>query len=124
MSMTTFTAPPNAPATTNSTASTVVITDDGMGAMTIVRTPVDGGPPCTLHSHLGADRKSSTLDAGQTCTTETGDIVSYTMGGSTLTATDAYTSSSSWTISGQTKTGAPLMGTGTGSATCGQMLQR
>lgn len=117
-STTMFSQPPNTPPSTVSTASTVVITDDGMGNLTSVRTPDDAGSPCTLHSKLSSDGKSTTVDAGQTCPTANGGTITYTSGGSTLTSPTTYTSMSTWTFSGTTMKGAPLVGTGSGTSTC------
>lgn len=115
---TSFSQPPNTPPSTSNTAATVVITDDGMGNLTSVRTPEEAGVPCTLHSKLSSDGKSTTLDMGLTCTGPSGGTFTYTSGGSTLTNATSYTSTSTWTFSGTTMKGMPLVGTGSGMSTC------
>lgn len=117
-SMTTFSQPPGTPSTTANTAATVVITDDGMGNLTSVRTPEEAGAPCTLHSKLSSDGKATAIDMGQTCTAPNGGTLTYTSGGSTLTSATTYSSTSTWTYSGTTAKGAPLVGTGSGMSTC------
>jgi len=120
-STTNFSQPPNTPPSTASNASTVVITDDGMGNLTSVRTPDDAGVPCTLHSKLNSDGKSTTLQMGQTCTTVGGGTITYTSGGSQLTNPSTYTATSTWSFSGMTMNGMPLIGTGSGMSTCTKM---
>lgn len=120
-STTTFTQPANTPPSTADNSATAVITDDGMGNITQVRTVVDAGTMCTLHSKLGSDGKSTTLDMGQTCMTANGGTLSYTSGGATLTAPNTFTSSSTWNFSGTTMGGAQLVGTGSGMSTCTKM---
>jgi hypothetical protein len=120
-STTNFSQPPNTPPSTVSNASTVVITDDGMGNLTSDRTPDDAGVPCTLHSKLNSDGKSTTLATGQSCTTTGGGTITYTSGGTQLTNPGSYTSTSTWTFSGMTTKGMPLVGTGSGMATCTKM---
>jgi hypothetical protein len=67
---------------------------------------------------LNADGKSTTLTPGQTCTTAGGATLTYTSGGSTLNADGTRTTQSSWSFSGTTKTGAALIGTGSGKGSC------
>jgi hypothetical protein len=117
-STTTYSQPANTPPSTDSTANTVVITDDGAGNLTAIRTPDEAGVPCTLHSKLNSDGKSTTLDMGQTCTGPSGGTFTYTSGGSTLTNPSTYTSMSTWSFSGMTTKGMPLIGTGSGMSTC------
>ena len=117
-STTTFSEPPNTPPSTMDTAATVVITDDGMGNLTSVRTPEEAGVPCTLHSKLSSDGKTTTLDMGQTCSATNGGTLTYTSGGSTLTNATTYSTMSTWTFSGTTAKGMPLVGTGSGMSTC------
>ena len=118
MSTTTFTQPANTPAANDSSTATVTITDDGKGNLTADREPIDAGPPCTLKSTLNADGRSTTLIAGQTCMTANGGTLTYTSGSSTLNADGTRATQSAWTLSGTTKTGAPLVGKGTGSGSC------
>jgi hypothetical protein len=120
-STTTFTEPPNTPDSTTTTQSTTTITDDGNGNLTNVRDPVDAGPECTLHATLSADGNSTSLNAGQTCTNANGATIAYTSGGSTINSDGTYTSDSSFTVNGTTEKGAPLVGTGSASATCTKM---
>jgi hypothetical protein len=117
-STTTFSQPPNTPPSTVNTASTTVITDDGMGNLTTDRTPIDAGPPCVLHSKLSSDGKSTTIETGQSCTVANGGTITYTSGGSTLTNPSTYASTATWTFSGMTMKGMPLVGTGSGMSTC------
>jgi len=117
-STTAFTQPANVPLAMDSSTSVVTITDDGKGNLSALREPIDAGPPCTLKSTLNADDKSTTLIAGQACTTAGGATLTYTSGGATLEADGSRTTHSSWMFSGTTKTGAPLVGTGTGSGSC------
>jgi hypothetical protein len=117
-STTTFSQPPGTPPSTVNTAATVVITDDGMGNLTSVRTPDDAGPPCTLHSKLNSDGKSTTLQTGQMCITGGGGTITYTSGGSTLTNPSTYSSTATWDFAGMTKMGMTLLGTGSGMSTC------
>lgn len=120
-STTTFSQPPNTPPSTANDAATAVITDDGTGNLTQVRTVEDAGITCTLHSKLNSDGKSTTLDMGQTCMSANGGTLSYTSGGATLTSPTTYTSSSTWSYSGMTATGKALVGTGSGMSTCTKM---
>ncbi len=117
---TTFSAPPNLSPQTESTAASVVITDNGGGSLTLVRTPeTDAGtPPCTESAKLAADGKSFDLVAGQTCQTANGGTITYKTVTATLTSPTTYTSNGSWQLDGKTKTGATLTGTGTGTSTC------
>jgi hypothetical protein len=117
-STTTFSQPANTPPSMSNTGSTTVITDDGMGNLTSVRTPDEAGAPCTLHSKLSSDGKSTTLEMGETCTAPNGGTLTYTSGGSTLTNPSTYASMATWTFSGTTTKGAPLVGTGSGMSTC------
>jgi hypothetical protein len=117
-STTTFSQPPNTPPSTVNTGATTVITDDGMGNITSVRTPDDAGVPCTLHSKLNSDGKSTTIAMGQTCTLAGGGTITYTSGGSTLTNPSTYSSTATWTFSGMTMKGMPLIGTGSGMSSC------
>jgi hypothetical protein len=115
---TNFTQPAGTPPTTASTTATVTITDDGKGNVTAVREPDDAGAACTLRSTLSADGRSTTLLPNQTCTLEGGGTLTYTSGGSTLGSDGSRSTQSAWSFSGTTKTGAPLVGTGSGSGHC------
>jgi hypothetical protein len=117
-SATTFTQPPNTPATNGSSTATVTITDDGKGNLTIVRNSSDGTPTCTLKSTLDSDGRSTTLTAGQTCTTANGGTVTYTSGGGTYNSDGTRTTQSAWTYNGTTSSGAAIVGTGSGTGTC------
>lgn len=117
---TSFSQPPNTMPTSEVNGASVVITDDGSGHLTRVRTPDNGAPVCTLHSTLNADRMSFTNVAGETCATKNGGTVTYKTGSAMISAT-GYTAASTWTFSGKTAGGAALVGDGTGTSTCSKM---
>jgi hypothetical protein len=121
MDTTTYTAPLDTPTTTMATASAVVISDDGAGLITALRTPEDAAPPCTLKSHLNPDGVSSTLIPGQACTTANGGTATYSSGTATMSGSSAYTTQSNWDYAGHTAKGAVLTGVGTGSGSCTRM---
>lgn len=102
---------------TESATETNVVTDDGKGNLTVVITSTtDAGVlSCTLKSTLNADKKSSTLVAGQTCTAA-GVTVTYTSGSSTLNADGTTSTTSAFTASAGMNTVS-----GTGAATCTKM---
>jgi hypothetical protein len=102
---------------TASATETEVVTDDGKGNLTVVITSMtDAGVlSCTLKSTLNADKKSSTLVAGQTCTAA-GVTVTYNSGTSTLNADGTTSTTSAFTIKASTNTAS-----GTGLATCTKM---
>ncbi len=118
--MTTFTAPAGIQPASNTTSQNVVITDDGSGALTLTRTPTDGQPDCTVHATLSADRMSFSWNPGQTCSDKNGDTLTFTAVSGVIAAI-GYDTTSAWTLSGKTATGAPLMGSGTGSGSCTRM---
>jgi hypothetical protein len=122
METTTYSAPAGRATDTETTASTVVITDDGAGALTIVRTPNSGAPVCTLHTHLNSDGMTTTDPSNQTCITHTGNMVTYTMETRVLASGgNSYTVHSTWTVQGKTTSGASLMGNGSGSSNCAKI---
>jgi hypothetical protein len=117
---TSFSQPPNTMPVSETNGATVVITDDGTGRITRLRTPDNGAPQCTLHSTLGADQMSFTNDIGESCMTKNGGTITYKTGGAKLTAA-GYNAMSTWTFTGKTAAGADLVGDGTGSSMCVRM---
>ena len=85
--------------TTVSATETEVVTDDGKGNLTVmITTTTDAGVlSCTLKSTLNADKKTSTLVAGQTCTAA-GVTVTYNSGASTLNADGTTSTTSASTV--------------------------
>jgi hypothetical protein len=104
------------PATTEPSASTVTIVDDGDDRITTIRLPDNGAPECTLHAHVDGD--ATTLDPSQSCTSLNGGIVAYTSGATRMTSATTYTASHTWSYTGTTAKGVALVGTGSGSSTC------
>jgi hypothetical protein len=95
---TTFTQPAGMQPRMASYTSAVTIVDDGDGTVTV--TSNDGHDPiCTLKF----DRFDNvlTIEAGQTCNSATGGLVStYTSGGAMVTSPTSFTSSNVSTLSG------------------------
>jgi hypothetical protein len=122
-SMVTYTQPPNVPPSTGSTISTVVITDDGSGTITLARTTVQdaGTTMCSYKAVLSSNQQSFTLSAGDTCVNFDGNTMTYTSGTGTLMSPTTFSIDSTWTLSGQTASGAPLSETGTTNAACSKM---
>jgi hypothetical protein len=121
-SVTTFTTPTGvSPKTTPNTAM-VVNADDGKGDITSMHTSeVDGGPPpCTFHVKLAADGMSAAL-APTTCTSASGGTLDYTEDDWTLKSSTSYDTTFKYKFTGKTTTGAPLIGTGSGTGSCTKM---
>jgi hypothetical protein len=121
LSTTTFTTPPDKPSAMSIVQAVVVATDDGDGDITAVRIPDDGGPPCTLHSKLNSDDVSSTLEAGQSCTSPSGGTVTYTAGIAAMNGATSYTTSSAYRYSGTNAKAEEVIGTGSATSTCTRM---
>jgi hypothetical protein len=117
---TTYTMPAGMAPLTENTAATVAITDDGHGNLTIVRTPANGAPMCTIMATLGADKMSFSYQPNQMCMTKNGVTQTFTMHLSTKTAS-GYSATSAWTLSGMNTAGATVAATGTGSSSCTPM---
>jgi hypothetical protein len=104
--------------------NTNVITDDGHGNLTLVRTgDEDGGsPPCTLHSTLSADRKSINAVTPEKCPGAAGITQTITSGMSTIgSGNDTYTSEVAFTLDGTGAQGATVAATGLATGTCTKM---
>ncbi len=109
----------------NTNTNTNVITDDGRGNLTIVRTSdEDGGyPPCTLHSTLSSDGKSINAVAPESCAGTAGITQTITSGMATLgSGNDTYTSTVSYTLDGTGPMGGTVMATALSHATCTKVM--
>jgi hypothetical protein len=109
----------------NTGTNTNVITDDGHGNLTIVRTSeADGGnPPCTLHSTLSSDGKSINAVAPESCAGTAGVTQTITSGMATLgSGNDTYKTTVSYTLEGTSPTGGTVMATGLSHGTCTKVM--
>jgi hypothetical protein len=117
---TSYSQPAGMMPTTETVGSTVVITDDGIGNLTRVRTPDNGNPVCTLHAKLALNRMTFNDTVGETCMTKVGNVVTYSSG-SAMISDAGYTAMSRWTLTGKNTAGATLVGDGTATSTCTKM---
>ena len=103
---------------------TNVVTDDGHGNLTLIRSSdQDGGaPPCTLHSTLSAEGKSINAVAPESCALPAGVTQTVTSGMATIGAgNDTHTNKVSYTLEGTNAQGAAVIATSLSMATCMKM---
>jgi hypothetical protein len=116
---------PDMKATTDVTMSSIVITDDGTGNDTVVRTPEGDAvaAPCTEPAKLSASGTTLTITGMPKCpsaisgVTETFTSVSYTL----AAGNTSFTTMASYTLSGTTTSGMTYAATGTATNTCNKM---
>jgi hypothetical protein len=116
---------PTTMTTMDDTMSSIVITDDGSGNLTIVRTPEGdaAAPPCTESATLGAGGMTATFKGMPMCTTATSTISEtfttgmYTMGSGGTT----FAGMTTYSLSGTTSAGKAYAATGSSSSTCMKM---
>jgi hypothetical protein len=107
---------------TSITMASVTITDNGSGAVTVVRTPEGDGaaPPCTEHFTLGDAGMTLTANPNQTCQLPTATLMqtitsgTFTIGSNGTTYTTHVVESQS----GTTSAGKPYQATATSMSTC------
>jgi hypothetical protein len=120
----TWTMPAGMSPTNGTPSSTVVITDDGNGNITAVRTPTGtnaGAPACTTKHLLGSGGTASLSPVDQTCmtkdgATETYHTISWTASGSSYAVTSSF-----HLAGGKNAAGMALVGDGTSQSTCTKM---
>ncbi|MGH7438235.1 MAG: hypothetical protein ACRENE_21330 [Polyangiaceae bacterium] len=108
----------------NMSTNTDVITDDGHGHLTIVRTGEGdaGFPACTLHATLSADGKSTNAVTPESCPGAFGLTQTVTSGTATIGSDGTtYTNRVTYTLEGTNAKGAPVVGTGLAMGSCTKM---